>query len=96
MPRKKRAGKPEQPFRLQQKRLATEHICPVCKQRFIMRCDVHQYGWQLPSRYGRMYYCSYSCMRKIESVRLLKEKRKIRIKMERAIYDEENKTARVR
>ena len=61
-----------------------------------MRCDVHQYGWQLPSGSGRVCYCSYSCMRKIESVRLSKEKRKIRIKMERAIYGEENKTARVR
>lgn len=95
MPRKKRSEKPEPTFR-HQERLTTEHICPVCKQRFIMRCDVHRYGWQLPSRYGRVYYCSYTCMRKIESVRLLKEKRKIRIKMERAIYDEENhKAARV-
>lgn len=96
MPRKKRTGKPEQPFRLQQKRLATEHICPVCKQRFIMHCDVHQYGWQLPSKDGRVYYCSYSCMRKIESVRLTKEKLKIKRKMERAIYgNEENEAARV-
>jgi uncharacterized CHY-type Zn-finger protein len=93
MREKKRSGKPWQPFRLQQERLATEHICPVCKQRFIMRCEVHRYGWQLPSKDGRVYYCSYSCMRKIERVRLLKEKLKIKKKMERAIYGEENHEA---
>lgn len=93
---KKRAGKPGQPFRLRQERLATEHICPVCKQRFIMRCDVHQYGWQLPSGSGRVCYCSYSCMRKIERIRITNEKLKIKKKMERAIYGEEDhKAARV-
>lgn len=92
MPRKKRSGKPEPTFR-HQERLTTEHICPVCKQRFIMRCDVHRYGWQLPSKDGRVYYCSYSCMRKIERVRLLKEKLKIKKKMERAIYGKEDHEA---
>lgn len=56
---------------------AKDYICPACKKRFVMRCEKQLYGWQIQYRNRQLYFCSYSCMRKIEVPRMKRDKKQI-------------------
>ena len=50
--------------------------CKQCGSIFPVICSIEEYGWRIPLKSKKLYFCSYSCMRKYEKPRLQKiEKR---------------------
>lgn len=57
-------------------RLVSRHICPMCKEYFLMWCAPSRYGWSVRDKGEMKYFCSYGCMRTYEKPRIEKSREK--------------------
>ena len=57
--------------------LTREMKCAKCGKTFIMRCSIEEYGWKLYTEKKRRWFCSYTCMRAVESPKVKKSRAKV-------------------
>ena len=57
--------------------LTREMRCAKCGKTFIMLCSIEEYGWKLYADKKRRWFCSYTCMRAVESQKVKKSRAKV-------------------